>query len=277
MMIKMANRPYVISGTANPQIGEIEAWAQSQGFDFLFGIDEAGRGPWAGPVVCACVVFPLFLEDKPNSLLAVNDSKQLKHQKRRKLLQPIRDYALAVGVAQVKAEEIDQINILQATFKGMGLAVIQAINRLKKQGIQPQKPLFLVDGNQIIPQLSQLTQGLLGIPIEQRAVIQGDGRSIHIAAASILAKEYRDRLLRYLDYLYPQYGFKAHKGYGTQQHQKALKQYGVSPVHRLSYAPIKALLDINSKQASVIDKTIEIEAAIESGIQFSLFSDEEDQ
>lgn len=236
----MANRPYLISGVAHPQIGEIEAWAKTQGFDFLFGVDEAGRGPWAGPVVCACVVFPLHLENQPPSFLGINDSKQIKHKKRLSMVQPIRDYVLSVGVAQCRAEEIDKINILQATFKGMTEAVTEAVVRLKKQGIIPKKPLFLIDGNHLIPQLHTMD---FGFDIEQRAVIQGDARSIHIAAASILAKEYRDRLMNYCDYLYPQYGFKSHKGYGTKQHQNALKTHGVCQIHRLSYAPIKAILE----------------------------------
>jgi ribonuclease HII len=242
----MKDRSDLIKCLDEPRLGEIEQWAKSEGYDYIFGIDEAGRGPWAGPVVCACVVFPLFLESMPDELLKVNDSKQLKSQQRRSLIAPIRDYALSVGVAQTRANVIDDINILQATFKGMLEALKEACLRLKRKGIVPQKPLIVIDGNHVLPMIKGLSWQQLGFelsaPVIQMAVIKGDARSYHIASASILAKEYRDRLMRYFDYLYPVYGFRNHMGYGTPQHQQALKDHGVCAIHRMSYQPIRTVL-----------------------------------
>jgi ribonuclease HII len=258
-----------------PKLGEIEQWAKAEGYDYLFGIDEAGRGPWAGPVVCACVVFPLFLEALPDDLLKVNDSKQLKSQQRRSLVAPIRDYALSVGVAQTKANEIDDINILQATFKGMLEALKEAYFRLKRKGIEPKKPLILIDGNHVLPMLKGQSWQQLGAQLStaviQMAVIKGDARSYHIASASILAKEYRDRLMRYFDYLYPQYGFKNHMGYGTPQHQKALKMHGVCTIHRKSYQPIRNVLLERGEIEEIEDKTLDEEAHKHGQLSFKGF------
>ncbi|NLW21026.1 MAG: ribonuclease HII [Clostridiales bacterium] len=172
------------------------------------GLDEAGRGPLAGCVVAACVV----MRPEPE-IPYVYDSKQLTAKQREKAFALIRQHAAFIGIGQVEAEEIDQINILQATRQAMQQAA---------QGA-PAK-IFLVDA---------LTR--LGLPGEERAIIQGDAVSYSIAAASIIAKVTRDRLMERLDAQYPQYGFARNKGYGTAEHLAALRAQGPSPAHRLSF------------------------------------------
>ena len=182
----------------------------------ICGVDEAGRGPWAGPVCAAAVIL-----DQTRVPAGLNDSKKLSEAKREKLYPEI--MALAdVGVGLVSAAEIDEINILQATY----LAMNRAVAALKS------KPsLALIDGNRA-PKLFCATQTIIG----------GDGKSLSIAAASIIAKVTRDRLMIEMDAAYPAYGFARHKGYGTAAHAAALTKHGPCTEHRKSFAPIRALL-----------------------------------
>lgn len=188
---------------------EHDAWAE--GFSVVCGVDEAGRGPLAGPVCAAAVILPPDLE-----IEGLNDSKKLSDKRRRALYDVITAQALAYGIAFASEREIDEINILQATF----LAMRRAVERLS---LTPS--IVLVDGNRE-PEFGDL-------PI--RTVVRGDGLSANIAAASILAKVTRDRFMEEQDALYPQYGFAVHKGYGTQAHYAALKAYGPCPLHRRTF------------------------------------------
>lgn len=183
---------------------------QYKDLPYLCGIDEAGRGPLAGPVVAAAVILPKSCE-----ILYLNDSKKLSEKKREELYEQIQKQAVAVGVGMVFSELIDEINILQATYKAMR----EAIENLT-----------------VIPSL--LLNDAVKIPevlIEQVPIIKGDAKSVSIAAASVVAKVTRDRLMICYGEQYPEYGFAKHKGYGTKQHQEAIKQFGVSPIHRISF------------------------------------------
>lgn len=193
------------------ELWKYEHEANARGYTVICGVDEAGRGPLAGPVCAAAVILPSDLE-----IEGLNDSKKLTEKKREALYDIIVEKALAYGIAFASETEIDEINILQATFLAMGRAVEQL-------GIQPD--LVLVDGNRE-PELN-------GLPV--KTIIKGDSLSANIAAASILAKVTRDRLMLELDSQYPQYGFAMHKGYGTQAHYAALREHGVSPVHRQTF------------------------------------------
>lgn len=183
------------------------------------GIDEAGRGPLAGPVVAAAVIL-----DPARPIAGLNDSKKLSERKRAQLALEIREKALAWAVAEASVAEIDQINILQATF----LAMQRAVAAL---AVVPESAM--VDGNRC-PKL----------PIPVEAVIKGDGKIASIAAASILAKTARDAQMIELDLRYPQYGFAKHMGYPTAAHFSALKAHGASPVHRRSFGPVAAQLSL---------------------------------
>ena len=196
-------------------MSELDLWAlerglAEQGYQAVCGVDEAGRGPLAGPVCAAAVILPEHWE-----LPGLNDSKKLSDARRRALYPQILAQALAYGIAFASEAEIDEVNILQATF----LAMRRAVAQLK---IQPD--YVLVDGNRD-PQLALPTQTVIG----------GDGKSASIAAASILAKVRRDDYMLELDRQYPEYGFAIHKGYGTRRHYEALRAYGPSPVHRQSF------------------------------------------
>lgn len=189
------------------------AWerrAQERGLGPVCGIDEAGRGPLAGPVCAAAVILPLNCH-----IDGLNDSKKLTEKKREALFPLIQEKALAWGIGWASAEEIDAINILQATF----LAMKRAVEQLS---VQP--GWALVDGNRMPP---------LDVPGE--TVVKGDAQCASIAAASILAKVSRDRLLEEWDTLYPEYGFAKHKGYGTKAHYDAILRHGVLPIHRKSF------------------------------------------
>ena len=189
---------------------EIEEQCYADGAGMVCGVDEAGRGPLAGPVCAAAVVLPRGLE-----IPGLNDSKKLTDKKRRALYDIIVQQAVAYGIALVDETVIDEINILQATFRAME----QAVAKL------PFRPdLALVDGNRE-PNME----------MNVKCVVGGDGKSASIAAASILAKVTRDRLMEELDAQYPQYGFAVHKGYGTRRHYDALRQYGPCPVHRRTF------------------------------------------
>ncbi len=189
---------------------EYEHQLKEKGYQLICGIDEAGRGPLAGPVFAAAVILPEGLED-----LGINDSKKLSEKKRDLLFEQIKEKAVAYSIASASEKEIDEINILNATF----LAMKRAVERLS---VKPE--IALVDGNR-----------KPGTGIEELTIVKGDAKSISIAAASILAKVSRDRYLTELDRQYPQYQFAKHKGYPTKLHYEMIKQYGVSPVHRLSF------------------------------------------
>ena len=188
----------------------IERSLFEDGWSIVCGVDEAGRGPLAGPVYAAAVILPKYLE-----IEGLNDSKKLSPKKRETLYGVITEKALAWGVGSADEREIDEINILQATY----LAMNRAIEKLE---IAPE--IALIDGNRSA-----------GITCVNKCVVGGDGRSASIAAASILAKVTRDRLMEEYDALYPQYGFARHKGYGTAEHIRALKEYGPCPIHRKSF------------------------------------------
>jgi Ribonuclease HII len=200
-------------------MSEFEKRIRSQGFTRIAGVDEAGRGPLAGPVVAAACILP-----EPFFLEGLNDSKQLTPEKREELYQALMaNPEVLSGVSIVDADEIDRINILQATF----LAMQQAVAAL------PFPPDYLlIDGNQ-----------LPKICIPALAIVEGDARSISIAAASIIAKVTRDRILEQLDEKYPLYGFKKHKGYATLEHRQAIECHGPCDIHRKSFEPIKGLLE----------------------------------
>jgi ribonuclease HII len=187
------------------------------------GTDEVGRGPWAGPVVAAAVVFKK--QDIKEYYQDITDSKKLTEKKRQRIYQNlINDPDLIFAIASVASQEIDQINILQASLKAMNLA----INKLSTQ------PEFIfVDGNYKIP----------GQKISQRAIVKGDSKSISIAAASIIAKVYRDDLMQQLSKDFPHYAWDKNKGYGTKLHQDAIAEFGICSHHRKSFAPIKAVLE----------------------------------
>lgn len=187
---------------------------------YCCGVDEAGRGPLAGPVYAAAVIL-----DPSKPIHDLKDSKQLSATKRERLYDEIISKALAYAVASSSVEEIDNLNILQATL----LAMQRAVAQLK---IQPTE--VLIDGNKA-PQLNIPTQ----------TIIQGDRKVAQISAASILAKVMRDRLMVDLDHLYPQYGFAKHKGYGTKIHIQAIEQYGALDIHRKSFAPLNLKNAVN--------------------------------
>jgi len=191
----------------------------NQGYKLIGAVDEAGRGPLAGPVVAACVVFgPNFKID--DELKKVNDSKKIKAKDREELYQVIVRKYLAVGIGVCNNKTIDRINILQASF----LAMKKALGQIK------QKPEFIIlDGKFKIPNLS----------IAQAAIIRGDETIFSIAAASIIAKVARDRLMMLMHQAYPNYGFNLHKGYGTKLHLERLEQFGPCPIHRLSFKSVK--------------------------------------
>ena len=189
---------------------EIEEGLQAQGIHLICGVDEAGRGPLAGPVCAAAVILPDHLE-----IPGLNDSKKLTDKKRRELMPIIKEQALAWGIAFASEQEIDEINILQATF----LAMQRALDQLQ---LRPE--LALIDGNR---------EKDFGLPV--KTVIHGDSLSANIAAASVLAKVTRDDLMISMAEKYPQYGFEIHKGYGTKAHYAALEEFGPCPIHRQSF------------------------------------------
>lgn len=192
-----------------------EMWAienekKAMGYKLIAGVDEAGRGPLAGPVCVASVILPegAYLEK-------INDSKKLTDKVKDKLYDEIKEIAVAYSIVLISHNEIDELNILNATFKGMCDAV---------DGLSVRPDFVLIDGNRI-----------KGMELPHECVVKGDSKSISIAAASILAKVTRDRYMMELDEKYPQYNFKKHKGYPTKDHYEALKKYGASEVHRKSF------------------------------------------
>ncbi len=217
-------------GEKSPCIDELlrperELWAE--GFCFIAGVDEAGRGPLAGPVAAAAVVLPRGIE-----LPDVFDSKQLSDSSRRALRDEI--YALpgvSIGLFLLDADVIDEINILQATHRAMREAVSQLEN----------VDCVLVDG-----------LAVRGFKVESRNLVKGDSLSASIAAASIIAKVARDDFMIEMDKLYPEYGFAVHKGYGTAAHLQALQKYGVTPIHRKSFRPVREIIDPPPEQLELL-------------------------
>lgn len=196
------------------QMSSIETELYQSGFFNIAGIDEAGRGPLAGPVVAASCILP-----KGFAIEGINDSKLMKEEDRLATFLALKkDPNVHFAIAAVDADAIDEINILQASL----LAMKQSVDALK---VVPD--YLLIDGNRCFDHL-----------IEKRAVVKGDQRSISIAAASVLAKCYRDQLMLEYHEKWPEYGFNRHKGYGTAQHKKALQEYGPCPIHRKSFAPV---------------------------------------
>lgn len=179
-------------------------------YDFICGIDEVGRGPLAGPVVAGAVVLP-----KGSRILYINDSKKLSAKKREELFDIIKEEAVSVGIGMASPERIDEINILQATYEAMQQAICK---------LNPAPDMLLVDAV-TIPEVTT----------KQVGIVKGDAKSVSIAAASILAKVTRDRMMVELDEAYPEYGFAQHKGYGSAAHIEALKKYGPCPIHRESF------------------------------------------
>lgn len=189
---------------------EIEDSFYSEDIKVICGVDEAGRGPLAGPVCAAAVILPEHLE-----IPGLTDSKKLTDKKRRELFPVIQEQAIAYGIGFATEQEIDEINILQATF----LAMQRALDQLT---VRPD--LALIDGNR---------EKDFGLPV--KTVVKGDSLSANIAAASVLAKVTRDNLMVELSEKYPEYGFEIHKGYGTKAHYAALREYGASPIHRMTF------------------------------------------
>ncbi len=189
---------------------EIEDGLKAQNVGVICGVDEAGRGPLAGPVCAAAVILPEHLE-----IPGLNDSKKLSDKKRRELFPIIQEQAIAYGIAFASEQEIDEINILQATFLAMKRALAQ---------LEGKADFALIDGNR---------ETDFGLPV--MTVVKGDSRSANIAAASVLAKVTRDRYMEQLAEKYPQYGFEVHKGYGTKAHYAALTEHGMCDAHRRSF------------------------------------------
>lgn len=203
------------------EIKKIEEELYKNGTTSIAGIDEAGRGPLAGPVVVACVVMP-----RDSMIEGVNDSKKVSEKKREKLYEEITNEALGYGVGIISQEEIDKINILNATKEGLTLAIKNLEKDLQEKNRAFQKPeIILVDA------LTKIDTD----HIPYRSIIKGDSKSYSIAAASIIAKVTRDRIMREWDEVYPVYGFEKHKGYGTAAHIAAIKEYGLCPLHRRSF------------------------------------------
>lgn len=203
----------------NVDLYKYEKELYSNNVKFVGGVDEVGRGPLIGPVVAACVVLPENFQ-----LEGLNDSKKLSEKKRDEFYEYIKENALAYGVGIVSAEEIDCINIYEASKKAMLIAIKDVQNQISLEHV-------LIDA---MP---------LELNIPSTSIIKGDAKSISIAAASVIAKVTRDRMMYELDIIYPQYGFKSHKGYPTKKHVEAINKYGLIDGYRKTYGPVKALIE----------------------------------
>ena len=203
------------------EIQKIERELYQKGVKSICGIDESGRGPLAGPVVVASVIMP-----EGSMIEGVNDSKKVSEKKREKLYEQIIEEAVAYGVGIIDQNEIDRINILNATKEGLTLCIKELEKDLKEKNRGIEKPeIILVDA------LTKIDTD----HIPYQSIIKGDAKSYSIAAASIIAKVTRDRIMRQWDEVYPEYGFAKHKGYGTAMHISAIKQYGICPLHRKTF------------------------------------------
>ena len=192
------------------ELWELENEIYAEGFSLICGVDEAGRGPLAGPGYAAAVILP-----RDAVIDGLNDSKKLTEKKRDALFDVITERALTYGIASASVEEIEEFNILNATFLAMNRAVAK---------LDPAPELALIDGNRNT-----------GIAVQSRCIVGGDGKCADIAAASVLAKVTRDRYMRRMAETYPQYGFEKHKGYGTAAHYAAIRAHGPCPIHRPSF------------------------------------------
>lgn len=209
----MSAQPVLFADRTFPSL-HFEHQARERGFRAVAGIDEAGRGPLAGPVVAAAVILPESFD-----LPGLTDSKQLSEKARERLYPLIRAQALAVGVGVARAAEIDRINILQATLRSMERAVAR---------LNLPADFLLIDGNVPLP-----------LALAQQTLVKGDSRSLSIAAASVVAKVVRDRIMITYDHLFPGYGFAAHKGYGSLAHRQAIASLGPAPCHRFSFGGVR--------------------------------------
>jgi len=195
---------------SNTNLWEYEREYKAKGFEIICGVDEAGRGPLAGPVCAAAVILPLDIE-----IDGLNDSKKLTEKKREALYDVITEKAIAYGIALADERVIDEINILNATYKAMNEAI---------SGLSLTPDICFIDGNRS-----------KGIEYNNVCIVGGDGKSASIAAASILAKVTRDRFMLEMDKKYPEYCFYKHKGYGTKLHYEKIREYGASPIHRMTF------------------------------------------
>ncbi len=214
------------------ELGEIEAWCIEQGYTFVIGVDEAGRGPLAGPVYAAAVALFLDKMDEP-WVGKLNDSKKLKEKVRLESYEDIKSKAMGFAVAVSDEDEIDDINILQASLLAMKRAVEEVVEQI---GLEPD--CVFVDGNKKID-----------VTYNQQTIVKGDSRSRSVAAASILAKTDRDALLLEMDSEWPEYGFASHKGYGTKKHREAIIEFGPCVYHRKSFAGVREHLARLRKEA----------------------------
>lgn len=185
---------------------------QAKGYRYVAGVDEVGRGPLAGPVVCAAVIMPI---EDADLIVGVDDSKKLSAKKREELAEKIKEKAIAYTVYEVSEKMIDEINILEATKLGMKMAV---------EGLQIKPDVVLTDGNMVID-----------IPFPQQSIVKGDALSYSIGAASIVAKVHRDAMMDEYAKIYPAYAFESNKGYGTAAHIQAIKEQGLCPIHRRTF------------------------------------------
>ncbi|WEV61368.1 ribonuclease HII [Streptococcaceae bacterium ESL0729] len=196
---------------------EFERILYQEGFDLIAGIDEVGRGPLAGPVVAAAVILPKNIKIK-----GLNDSKQIPKSKHEEVYQRVLDRALGIGIGIIDSQIIDQVNIYEATK----LAMLEAIKKLK-----------------FLPEHLLIDAMKLDLPIPQTSIIKGDSRSMSIAAASIVAKVTRDKMMADYDKIYPGYDFIHNAGYGTKNHLEGLEKLGLTPIHRKSFEPIKSMVE----------------------------------
>lgn len=210
-LVESAKKKIVLFEKEKERVKEMLSYERNYGtYRYIAGVDEAGRGPLAGPVVAATVIL------KPDDpIYYVNDSKKLSASMRKQLYEEIVERAAFYGIGMIGEQRIDEINILQATYEAMR----EAISQLKVV------PNLLLNDAVIIPKLD----------VEQVKIIKGDSKSLSIAAASILAKVTRDRIMEAYDELYPMYGFASHKGYGSEEHIRAIRKYGPCPIHRNSF------------------------------------------
>ncbi|UDQ97120.1 ribonuclease HII [Lentisphaerota bacterium WC36G] len=210
----------------NSKLLALESKIHDKGFSFIAGVDEVGRGPLAGPVVAAAVILPT-----KERLPAVDDSKKLNEKQREELYKYIINIpGIDYSIIEITPDKIDEVNILRATH----IAMIEAVNKLQKVDF------ILVDG---LP--------VKGFSQPSEAVVKGDSKSASIAAASIIAKVHRDNLMKKYDKVYPKYGFAKHKGYGTKAHLEALQQFGVTEIHRKSFAPVRDIITPPPEQLSL--------------------------
>lgn len=217
-----------------------------QGFRSIAGVDEVGRGALFGPVVAAAVILPERLNGLAKA--GLKDSKQLTREQREQLNKRIRRMAIAVYVAEVDAETIDRVNIYQATRMAMLAAV---------QGLTIAPDHLLIDAMRV------------DHPCQQTKLIYGDSLSLSIAAASVVAKVHRDALMRELDLLHPQYGLASHKGYGTPEHRRALKEHGPCPLHRRTFAPVRAVDPDAAIEAQATEELLFDDLEIEEGMKWA--------